>query len=111
MKLEWLYNGYRIRQGGGVAIYIHESLKFENTINETFINLEAVILKIKLKKAKPLVFITWYRPPNSSREVLTMYDNMLSSIEVNDTTVVLMGDVNYNILQSPLSTNVKYTVS
>ena len=69
--------------------------------------LEAIILLIDLKKSKPLLFVNWYRPPNSNSEILSLYENMLALIGGYDAPVILMGDINLNILQEPLSNDCK----
>ena len=97
----------RNRQGGGIAIYIHESLSYKLLSNPSFNKLEAILLLIDIKKSKPLLFANWYRPPNSNNEVLSLYENMLTFIEGFDASVLLMGDINLNIAQKPLSSDCK----
>ena len=52
----------RNRQGGGVAIYVHDSVMFKQVLHPSVDKLEAIILLIDLKKSKPLLFVNWYRP-------------------------------------------------
>ena len=78
----------RNRQGGGVAIYIHESLKFKQVTHPTIDNLEAILLLVDMNKSRPLLFVNWYRPPNSTRETLSQYEDMLTFIQG-----ILMGDL------------------
>ena len=60
----------RNRSGGGVAMYIRSHIPY--TIrNDLFPdNLELICVEIKKLKSKPLLITTWYRPPNSSVELL-----------------------------------------
>ena len=97
----------RNRQGGGVAIYVHESITYKQVLHDSSKDLEVVILFIELKKCKPLLFCNWYRPPNSKCEVLSTYEDMLTFLEENRSSVVLMGDINLNILHEPLSSECK----
>ena len=97
----------RNRQGGGVAIYVHESITYKQVLHDSSKDLEVVILFIELKKCKPLLFCNWYRPPNSKCEVLSTYEDMLTFLEENRSSVVLMGDINLNISHEPLSSECK----
>ena len=81
----------RNRHGGGVAIYVHESLNYNQVSNASVNKLEAILLLVDLKKSKPLLFANWYRPPNSANEVFSLYKDMLAFIEGYGTSVVLMG--------------------
>ena len=97
----------RNRQGGGVAIYIHESLSNRQISNPTVDKLEAILLLIDIKKSQPLLFVNWYRPPNSKCEAISLYEDMLAWIEGYGASVILMGDINLNILQEPLNAECK----
>ena len=66
----------RTRQGGGVAIYIHKSLHYEKLSHESMNELEVIAIKVYLKKSKPIVLSTWYRPPSSSVDVFPRYENV-----------------------------------
>ena len=69
-------NGYDIvrkdrnRHGGGVAIYIRNTINYSIRDDLTDENLETITLEITKPKSKPFLINSWYRPPNSSQECL-----------------------------------------
>ena len=97
----------RNRQGSRVAIYIHESLSYIQISNPIVDKLEVILLLIDIKKSKPLLFVNWYRPPNSKCEAISLYEDMLAWIEGYGASVIIMGDINLNILQEPLNAECK----
>ena len=56
----------RNRFGGGVLIYIKDTITYERLQNDNtkLCDLETITIQVKPKYAKPFVIITWYRPPN-----------------------------------------------
>ena len=59
---------HRDRHGGGVAIYIKDTLLDNFTVREDLpkSNLELVCIEIKPVRAAPFFVMAWYRPPNVS---------------------------------------------
>ena len=72
----------RNRYGGGVATYVHNDIKCNQVSHPSFDKLEAVLLLIDMKKSTPLLFVNWYRPPNCNTDVISMYEDMLTFIEL-----------------------------
>ena len=99
----------RNRYGGGVATYVHNDIKCNQVSHPSFDKLEAVLLLIDMKKSTPLLFVNWYRSPNCNTDVISMYEDMLTFIEGYSAPrpVIIMGDINLNILQEPLSADCK----
>ena len=52
----------RDRQGGGVAVYVHESISYKMRSDLMPDNLEVVIVQIADSKFKPFIAISLYRP-------------------------------------------------
>ena len=57
----------RSRHGGGVALYVNNSVSFES-VSHPVNELEVIFIKIKLKRTNPLYLGVIYRPPNSSND-------------------------------------------
>ena len=57
----------RSRHGGGVALYVKNSVSFES-VSHPGNELEVIFIKIKLKRTNPLYLGVIYRPPNSSND-------------------------------------------
>ena len=59
----------RNRHGVGVAIYLKNTLNIQTIEHESLCHLEAICIKLCLKGTKPILFVNWYRPPNSKIHV------------------------------------------
>ena len=97
----------RNRNGGGVLVYIHESINYTVIDHDSFSTLEVIMIIIRQKHVKPIIFCNWYRPPNSKSEVFNSYEELLSFAGSFDCDFVLMGDINCDIKQKPLSWETK----
>ena len=64
----------RNRHGGGVAIYLKNTLNIQTIEHESLCHLEAICIKLCLKGTKPILFVNWYRPPNSKTHVWDHYE-------------------------------------
>ena len=95
------------RPGGGVCIYVRNSLTFNSTIYPAFNNIEHIAVNIRLRGTHDLIFLCCYRPPSSTVDFWTHWSNLLDTIlEVSSWTVVL-GDLNCDTLASDLSSHTK----
>ena len=62
-------------------------------------NLELICIEIKKLKSKPLLITTWYRPPNSSIELFSDFENFLQLLEDENKEIIITGDLNCNLLE------------
>ena len=62
----------RNRDGGGVALYILNTINKERLFDLESESLELIGIKVIKPKAKPFVLSMWYRPPHAN--VITMRD-------------------------------------
>ena len=88
----------RNRQGGGVALYVHKSLKVERVQHDSYNELEVVAVIVHSKKCKPLLVATWYRPPNSKIDLFNVYELFLQHIDTLKKDTILIGDINCDLL-------------
>jgi len=51
-------------------------------------------LEIQRPRSKPLVVVTWYRPPDSSVGILTPFEQLIGILDLENTEYYLMGDLN-----------------
>jgi len=71
------------RNGGGVALYIRNSIAYE-IIQNLDEKLELLCVKVIKPKAKPFIVGTWYRPPGSTNEIMQAYrDNEIMKTVVS----------------------------
>ena len=86
------------RHGGGVAIYIRETLNFEHRVDFPTGNLEAICIEVKPKCGKPFFIVAWYRPPKYESETLVEMETLLKALENEKKEIILIGDLNCNDL-------------
>ena len=60
-------------------------------------DLEAIPILLRIKKAKPILLINWYRPPNSKCDLLDQYEQFLEFTESIDCHLIVIGDINMDI--------------
>lgn len=89
--------------GGGLAVYIVESLNFEclnKNLDDIIIrsDMEALWIELKPSKSKNILFGFLYRPP--SFDATIFIDNLeviLKLLTQNDKVTILVGDLNFNL--------------
>ena len=64
----------RNRNGGGVALYIRDSINYKRLIDLPDDNIELISIQVSKPKAKPFIVCTWYRPPGSTTELMNRFD-------------------------------------
>ena len=87
----------RTRHGGGVAMYVHESLMFESRNDFNGAELESLTIEIRLPFTKPIILMTLYGPEGPVK-VCNNIHNLISDILFEDKEFIMMGDVNANLL-------------
>jgi hypothetical protein len=71
--------------GGGVAIYIRNVIPFSERKSLIPENVEAICLKNKKPKSKPIIISTWYRLPGSNNTgILDCFETFLQNIDENN---------------------------
>ena len=88
----------RNRHGGGVAIFLRETLNFEHRTDIKAENLEIICIEIKPKCSKPFFVLAWYRPPNYETETLEELNDLLELLDKENKEIIVIGDVNCNDL-------------
>lgn len=91
------------RQGGGVGIYVRESLKFEVIQHLSLItnDFESIVAKVYVSETKFKIVVNLYRIPNGSFEVFSQWvTNTLHSLKKdNSDEIIVTGDFNINFLR------------
>ena len=88
----------RNRNGGGVAIYVKESLP-PPVIKLKSDTLELISLEIKQNHAKPFLVVCWYRPPTDGVDD-TAFENLRHvsiDLEKENKEIILFGDTNCDL--------------
>ena len=84
--------------GGGVAIYLRDTLNYELRTDITTENLEMICIEMEPKCSKPFFVLAWYRPPKYETETLTEVNTLLETLEKEQKEIILIGYVNCNDL-------------
>lgn len=110
-------NGYTVvrrdrnRHGGGVCIYIRNTLSFNIRDDLEHSDLEALFIDILLPKSKPILCGVIYRPPKQTDFYNILETVLLSCSSFNSQENVILGDFNTNVSKTstscPLSRSLK----
>ena len=95
----------RNRNGGGVAIYIRESIPYMDRKDLIPDALESICIEIKKPKSKPMLISSWYRPPNSNIDLFQNFEQFLQLAHDENMEIIITGDLNCNFLEQDRSQN------
>ena len=97
------YNFIRLdrnRHGGGVAMYIRDNILYE--MQEQFMGeLELICIKIVIDKQKPFFLVTWYRPPDSHKDIFVKFESFLQYLDSCGLDFFILGDLNCDVSRTP----------
>ena len=90
----------RDRNGGGVAVYLKDTLLGKYTLREDVPKsfLELLCVEVKPVRAAPFLVMAWYRPPNVTADTFDLLENCLQFLDREDKEIILLGDTNCDIL-------------
>ena len=84
----------RTSNGGGVAIYIKDSISYKLRKDIPHNELELICVEILPPKAKSYFVVAWYRPPSNPVESFSKLELILSFLDKEEKEVILLGDTN-----------------
>ena len=84
----------RNRLGGGVAIFIKETIVYKLRQDLFFQNLESISMEICKTHSKPFIISTWYRPPSAGQETFHLFEQLLSKLDDETNESIVLGDFN-----------------
>ena len=90
------------RAGGGVVLYIRESLSYIVRNELVRDRMETLCAEIIRPFSKWIFVCTWYRPPNSDMSLFNEYDVFLQKCESENKQLIVVGDINCDVMKSPL---------
>ena len=87
----------RNRSGGGVALYIRDSINYKRLTDHLEDNMELICIQVSKPKIKPFIMCTWYRPPGSTIEMMNRFEVVLQKLDSYHMEVNIIGDINCNV--------------
>ena len=90
----------RNRGGGGVAMYIRNSIDHKIRTDLSDHDLEFLCVEIRITGAKPFLLSNWYRPPNTCIELFEKFENLWRKIEEENIESNIIGDLNCDMSAS-----------
>ena len=84
--------------GGGVALYIHDSVPFA-LYDAICSNLESLSIKLNIPYVRPIL-TTIYRPPGGTVDLFPKLEELLKRLEPDDTEIIFMGDLNCDLFKT-----------
>ena len=102
-----IFRNDRDENGGGVALYVKESLPYP-TVKLKSEKLELLSIEISPTQAKSFLIVCWYRPPTSrvDEESFENLRDTLKQLDKEEKEIILIGDTNCDIA-SKQNTNTK----
>ncbi len=74
----------RNRFGGGVALYIKNTIPYSERKDLVPDKLEMVCIEITRQHSRPLFISTWYRPPNSELDIFNNFELFLFKCDMEN---------------------------
>ena len=87
----------RSRQGGGVALYVRNAVRFKPRENLPNKSLELICIEVEPPNLNPFIVIAWYRPPSKSNSCFVNLDENLSFLDGEGKEIIILGDTNCDI--------------
>ena len=84
----------RDRHGGGVAVYVRDSLKHHRRRDISEEGLEFISIEVKPTKTLPFLVAAWYRTPSDPIESFTKLEGILEFFDHENKETILLGDTN-----------------
>ena len=100
----------RFRLGGGLAIYIRNSIHFiiQHDLSDSV--LEFLCFEIRKPKVKPFLVSTWYKPPGTTIDLFDKFEVLLSRIEATGLESTIIGDFYCNMISRPFDNPTKHLI-
>ena len=94
-----IIRNHRDSFGGGIALYIHDNVPFTQ-YDAICSNLESLSIKLNIPYVRPILITTIYKPPGSTVDLFPRLEELLKSLEPDDTEIIFMGDLNCDLFKT-----------
>jgi hypothetical protein len=86
-------------------MYIRSNLNFRIREDLANYDLEIIINETYNPRSRPFLVGTWYRPPSSSQQLFTLFEEIIDKIDFENSELYLLGDLNCNLLSNTPNSN------
>ena len=84
----------RNRNGGGVALYIHNRVNFKPRDDFPNKSLELICIEVEPPNSLPYIILGWYRPPSDPISCFGSLEENLRYFDRENKEIILLGDTN-----------------
>ena len=84
----------RSKQGGGVALYVRNTVRFEPREDLPNKSLELICIEVEPPNSNPFVVIAWHRPPSEPNSCFDSLHENLSLLDGEGKEIIILGDTN-----------------
>ena len=102
----------RTCNGGGISIYIRDSIKYKRRLDIPTDNLELIFIEVEPPKSKSFLVLAWYCPPSDPAASFTKLEKDLSFWDKEGREIILLGDTNCDLTpkqaEQPIDNNSKH---
>ena len=102
----------RTCHGGGVSIYIRDSIKYKLRSDVPTDDLEMICIEVEPPKSKSFLVLAWYRPPSDPVGTFDKLEKVLSFLDKEGKEAILLGDTNCDLTpklaEQPLDNDSKH---
>ena len=101
----------RTKDGGGVSIYVRDSIKYKRRLDVPADDLELICIEVEPPKSKSFLVLAWYRPPSEPVGSFNKLEKALSFLDKEGKEIIL-GDTNFDLIpkqaEQPIDNNLKH---
>ena len=87
----------RNRSGGGVALYVRDSINYKPLNDLPEANMELISIQVSKPRVKPFIVCTWYRPPGSTIDMMDRFEAVLQKLDSYQMELDVIGEINCNV--------------
>ena len=102
----------RTCNGGGVSIYVRDSIKYKPRCDARVDDLEIICIEVEPPKSKSFLVLAWYRPPGDPVVSFDKLEKVLSFFDKEGKEIILLGDTNCDLTpkraEQPIDNNSKH---
>ena len=100
--------------GGGVSIYVRDSIKYKRRLDIPSDDLELICIEVDPPKSMPFLVLAWYRPPSAPVASFNKLEKALSFLDKEGKEMILIGDTNCDLIakttDQPIDNDSKHMV-